>query len=333
MKASIVVGLGFGDEGKGVVTSSLVAESDNPMVVRFNGGHQAGHTVVKNGYRHVFSSFGSGTLHGAPTYWSQFCTVYPKALLKEFELLKQFNPILYIDPLCPITTPFDVTANQKDCKDGSVGVGFGKTLQRQQDHYTLFAKDLKYNSVLKIKLDQIINYYQLDSQQKTEFLLDVEEMLSLENIRIGRPQHKGDFIFEGAQGILLDQTFGFFPHVTRSNTTSKNALSLIDRNVQPTIYLITRAYQTRHGNGPMTGEPINLKNNKEETNVTNTYQGNFRTSTLDLDLINYAIECENIISGNIPKKIIMTCCDQVDQIPEIKATRLFSPETVELELS
>lgn len=337
MKVSIVVGLGFGDEGKGVVTSSLVAGSDNPMVVRFNGGHQAGHTVIYEGHRHVFSSFGSGTLQGVPTYWSEYCTLYPQALLNEFDLLKDFNPVLYIDPLCPVTTPFDIIANQKDCKDGSVGVGFGKTLQRQQDHYTLFAKDLKHKSVLSIKLNQIMSYYGFDSADakfhKEKFMFDVEAMLSLEdNVFIQHKEHKGDFIFEGAQGILLDQRFGFFPHVTRSNTTSKNALNLIRKYCQPTIYLVTRAYQTRHGNGPMTGKAIQLKNNELETNVRNTYQGEFRTSTLDIDLINYAIECEGIISPNIPKKIIMTCCDQVDETPRINAVRLYSPETKELEL-
>lgn len=333
MKAKIVIGLGFGDEGKGVITSSLVSGSDNPMVVRFNGGHQAGHTVISNGKRHVFSSFGSGTLQGAPTYWSHFCTVFPKALLREFDLLKKFNPILYIDPLCPITTPFDISANQKDCKDGSVGVGFGKTIQRQEDHFTLFAKDLKHRSVLKIKLDQIAKYYGSGSEaDKQKFLLDVEEMLSIQNIKIRRPQHIGDLIFEGAQGILLDQTFGFFPHVTRSNTTSKNALSLIPKEYKSEIFLVTRAYQTRHGNGPMTGDPIKLKNNENETNVNNTYQGEFRTSTLDLGLINYAIECEELISNNIPKKIVMTCCDQVEEIPKLKAFCLYSPETQELEL-
>lgn len=337
MKVSIVVGLGFGDEGKGLVTSSLVAGSDNPMVVRFNGGHQAGHTVIKDNYKHVFSSFGSGTLHGAPTYWSKFCTVYPTALIKEFDLLKSFNPVLYIDPLCPVTTPFDVMANQSDFRDGSVGVGFGKTLQRQQDHYTLFAKDLKYKSILDIKLKQIMLYYDFQSykshQQKEIFMLDVERMLSL--VTIKEPTHKGDLIFEGAQGILLDQSFGFFPHVTRSNTTSKNAIELIKNYCKPTVYLVTRSYQTRHGNGPMTGMPIELSGNEMETNVTNTYQGHFRTSTLDHDLINYAIDCEETISKNIPKKVIMTCCDQVDIVPELdidyNVIHLSNPESVELE--
>jgi adenylosuccinate synthase len=312
---SIVVGIGFGDEGKGVVTANLVKEANDPLVVRFNGGHQAGHTVVKDGHRHVFSSFGSGTLHGAPTYWSKFCTVYPHALLSEYKLLKEFNPVLYIDPMCPITTPFDVISNQVTNKHGSVGVGFGETIRRQESHYTLYAKDLKYKDVLNFKLDMIKRYYNCIGYQSEvfEFLEDVKEMLSI--VSVGKPNHTGDFIYEGAQGILLDQRFGFFPHVTRSNTTSQNALELI--NGIPTIYLVTRAYQTRHGLGPMTNEHLPIEvDNEGETNVFNPNQGNFRIAPFDDQLIQYAIECEEQIS-DYPKKIVMTCCDQVKDIPKI----------------
>lgn len=318
MRASIVVGLGFGDEGKGVVTASLVRDAYKPMVIRFNGGHQAGHTVVKDGHRHVFSSFGSGTLHGAPTYWSSFCTVYPTALVNEYKALSQFNPQLFIDPLCPITTPYDVISNQITCKHGSVGVGFGETIRRQENHFCLYAKDLKYPNVLDFKLDNIKSYYGLIgyNDKRNEFLSDVSKMLSI--VTIGKPGFDGDLILEGAQGILLDQRFGFFPYVTRSNTTSQNAHSLIPKGYFADVHLVTRAYQTRHGLGPMTNEDqsINLINNENETNKTNKYQGDFRVSKLDTDMINYAIECENSVSS-LPKNIVMTCVDQVHDIPEL----------------
>jgi adenylosuccinate synthase len=224
----------------------------------------------------------------------------------------------YIDPLCPITTPFDVISNQIKTKHGSVGVGFGETINRQENHFTLFAKDLKYKNILDRKLHNIQEYYGLIgySNELNLFLSDVQEMLKI--VRIEKTKHKGDLIFEGAQGILLDQKFGFFPYVTRSNTTSKNAISLIDKYCQPEIYLVTRAYQTRHGKGPMTNEnvPIKLVNNEKETNILNKWQGEFRVAPLDKELINYAIECEELIS-DLPKNIIMTCCDQVEIIPGI----------------
>ncbi|HSY75885.1 MAG TPA: adenylosuccinate synthetase, partial [Bacteroidia bacterium] len=68
-KVSIVVGLGYGDESKGSTTAFLCQQGSNPLVIRYCGGHQAGHTVIYSGKRHVFSNFGSGTLQGAPTYW------------------------------------------------------------------------------------------------------------------------------------------------------------------------------------------------------------------------------------------------------------------------
>ena len=134
------------------------------------------------------------------------------------------------------------------------------------------------------------------------------------------------YIFEGAQGILLDMDFGFFPHVTRSNTTSKNALELIQKYLDSalkrnnlTIYYISRCYQTRHGAGPMSNEklPILLQNNKNETNKLNDYQKEFRTAVLDLDLLIYAIKCDLNFTSGIKKKIFLTCLDQIitDKIP------------------
>ena len=109
-----VIGLGFGDEGKGMVTSYLSSYYKNPMVVRYSGGHQAGHTVHHNGINHTFANFGCGTLHGCPTYWSPYCTVEPVGLIREFSILadklcEDFDSMkIYIHNDCPVTTPFDI---------------------------------------------------------------------------------------------------------------------------------------------------------------------------------------------------------------------------------
>jgi adenylosuccinate synthase len=245
--------------------------------------------------------------------------VYPKALLNEYELLKDFKPVLYIDPMCPITTPYDVYTNQMTgMHHGTVGVGFGETIERQEKHYTLYAKDLKYKNVVKMKLENIMRYHRFKSpHQEDQFLADVEEMLSI--VKISHMIHDGDMIFEGAQGILLDQRFGFFPYVTRSYTTSENVWDLIPKNYSAVqTFLVTRAYQTRHGNGPMTNEniPITVRN-EGETNVQNTYQGEFKIAPFDEELVRYAIECEEMIASHTPRCIVMTCCDQVDRIPEL----------------
>lgn len=340
-KIKIVVGLGFGDEGKGLTTSYLCRTTPHPIVVRANGGHQAGHTVVVNGYRHVFSNFGSGTLQGHPTFWSEYCTFSPIGVLNEFNALKKIwfmlnpnkeLPKLYVHPLCPVTTPYDKQFNcalDKKNQHGSCGVGFGATIQRQEDYFKLFVQDLFHERILIQKLRNIKMYYEKKGYNTDvdidDFLYVVDEIKKIITVDDGSVLEKHNLIFEGAQGVLLDQDFGFFPNVTRSNTTSKNALELRSKYAgflyqkgEPEIYYITRAYQTRHGNGFMSNEGIRgelkLTNTEKETNVTNEWQGNFRKSVLDLDLLNYALECDNNYSSGLKKNLVITCVDQIGEV-------------------
>lgn len=328
---SIVLGLGFGDEGKGLTTSFLTSQTRNPLVVRFNGGHQAGHTVVHNGHRHVFSSFGSGTLQGAETFWSRFCTVYPIAFMNEFKALPEEvrkKVRIKVDRLCPVTTPMDVETNHLMAvknHHGSVGAGFGATIDRCEKHYGLYVQDLMNEDVWKIKF-RLIAHYLSQNKMFTEhmnisridniidrFAEVVEEMLEIIEVVGGDylQEGSGRTIFEGAQGIMLDQNFGFFPHVTRSNTTSQNALELDPWHKD--VYYVTRCYQTRHGNGPMTDEKVlKLKNNQEETNILNQYQGQFRIGRLDINLLKYALTCDSNFSTGLRKNLVITCTDQLD---------------------
>lgn len=122
-----------------------------------------------------------------------------------------------------------------------------------------------------------------------------------------------NYIFEGSQGLLLDQDIGFFPHVTRSSVGSKNILELT-KGQDIKLHLVTRAFQTRHGHGPMTNEhlPNNIKDNPHEINVLNKYQGEFRRSLLDLDLLKYGITKDNYIKNSRDKELIITCMDLVE---------------------
>jgi adenylosuccinate synthase len=339
MKTSLVIGLGFGDEGKGRTVSYLASLNPNALVVRFQGGHQAGHTVVYKGVRHVFSSFGSGTLQGVPTLWSRNCTFYPTAVVNEYNVLKtKAQPQLYVDPLCPVTTPYDVEENQRNDalkQHGTVGVGFGTTIKRHENYFKLYFQDLFYESVLNAKLDAIERYYQLDSRscemERKQFLRDVDFICSCDWLKPSDELDVNTFehvIFEGAQGILLDMDFGFFPHVTRSNTTSKKALELIKELglPKPEIYYVTRAYQTRHGNGFMTNEnrPLKLINNQDETNKSAGYQGKFRTGMIDCDLLDYALRCDLNFTKGLTKHMVITCIDQIED------TSIFDTEELQL---
>ncbi len=320
MVGKAVIGIGFGDEGKGITTDFLCSRSRNPMVVRFSGGHQAGHTVVLNGVRHVFSNFGSGSLRGAPTYWSKYCTVNPVGIINELNVLngKGITPTLYIDEKCPITTPYDMLHNrmiEEVNLHGSCGVGVGATIEREEKYYSLQFGDIYYPSVFKIKLDEIRKYYSFkEDVDLTEFIECVELIKENKNIQPtdGLPLYNNhdELIFEGSQGLLLDATIGFFPNVTRTNVTTKN---ILDMGYSPKVYLVTRAYQTRHGNGAMTNEqiPNNIKVDDNETNKKNKYQGEFRRAILDLDLLKYAINKDAYIKNLKHKSLVITCLDHV----------------------
>lgn len=314
MNTKAVIGLGFGDEGKGLTTNFLCLQNPDALVVRYSGGQQAGHTVVLDGKRHVFSNFGSGTLNGNATYWSKYCTIDPIGIYNEMQILLKLGitPILYIDGKCPVTTPMDKQINQtKDITNGTCGTGVGTTLQREEMFYSLLFEDLFHPSILGIKLNLLRERFLPGPQEYIDvFRHCVDYILNSRDIKIvyGMPTGK-DLIFEGSQGLLLDQHYGFFPHVTRSNTGSTNIAEL---GFIPEFWCITRAYQTRHGNGPMTNQDIkhNFKLNPLETNVFNKFQGEFKVSLLDLDLLEYGIMKDSLISCH-RDNLVITCLDQV----------------------
>jgi len=343
----IILGTLFGDEGKGSFVQYRCSTKSKPLVIRFNGGHQVGHTVVHNGVRHVFSNFGSGTLRGVPTYWSKFCTVSPTGVLKEGNYLRGMgiDPVLYFDLNAMITTPFDILQNIRNDnanKHGSVGVGFGQTIQRNDDHYHLYVRDLLYPEIRDAKLKNIINKYygmnfdpaKTNQHAKTRkiyenFLVACDDLVKRYQFMYDlKGLYLHDFIFEGAQGIMLDMDYGFFPNVTRSNTTAKNALEIIKTLPFEThidTFYITRAYQTRHGNGHMTNEGLDTNyiiDNPNETNVMG-FQGEFRKSVLDLDMLKYAVGCDTYENPRSSRNMVVTCLDQVPaRIPVTKEGKL-----------
>lgn len=314
-KVFAVIGLGFGDEGKGVAVNSLCSQYRNSLVVRYSGGQQAGHTVVRYGVSHVFSNFGSGTLAGSPTFWSKYCTFDPVGVVNEYMVLKQkgITPVLYIDKKSPVTTPYDKAFNQQSVKHlshGTCGVGVGTTYKREENFQSFLAGDLEYKSVVDVKLDLIQKYHQINADTKyflecVEFIKKNESFMFVDHIPMA-----DNYVFEGSQGLLLDQNFGFYPHVTPSNVGTKNILEM---GFQPIPVLVTRAFQTRHGRGPMTNLdiPHNIKIDPRETNVMNQYQGEFKRSLLDLDLLKYGMLKDDWIR-NHSKHLVVTCLDLVE---------------------
>ena len=319
MKIDIVIGLGFGDEGKGNVVNM------------FNGGHQAGHHVVMNdGTRHTFSSFGSGTLSGASTYISKYCTLDPLSWRNEFSLFKTV-PVYYVDAEVMLVTPYDVRFNKMAWfkEHGTVGVGFGATIRRHEEEFhKIFARDLWYPKILRKKVELIRELYTRHLPEKVlaecdkvleDWFLAGDELAMAGHIVTDfyeiKYDHRKHLVFEGAQGVMLDMDYGFFPHVTRSNTTTRNVWTLpgiMDAD-EITTYYVTRAYQTRHGNGPMTNEEwiqnIHIGVNPYEINNDKGMQGEFRRTLLDVSLLQYAYECDRYHNISENAKLVVTCLD------------------------
>jgi adenylosuccinate synthase len=172
--------------------------------------------------------------------------------------------------------------------------------------------DILHPSIFDLKLKLIKEYYKNNAE--IDYFLEccefVKNQFSKLYIVDDMPQWYASYILEGSQGLLLDQNIGFFPHVTRSNVGTKNILEM---GFEPHLFLITRAFQTRHGNGPMTNThlPHNIKDNPNETNVLNTYQGEFKKSLLDLDLLKYGMERDPYIDKTAHKELVITCLDLV----------------------
>lgn len=267
-RAYLVIGANYGDEGKGLITDYLSRKfAGNCLVTRFNGGAQAGHTVVdcKTSKRHVFSHFGAGTLAGAPTYLSEYFIVNPLLYVKELKELsdKGIDPKMSISENALVSTPLDMLINQAlerkrgDRKHGSCGIGINETVTRSSasPRFGIKVRDLLDFKKLEEKLALIEREWlplRLSELELSPDYLETQlagasfenlnsaflnaQKTMLEKTSLVREEASGQYdveIFEGAQGLLLgEDRMDLFPHLTRSRTGCANALKLIERKAK-----------------------------------------------------------------------------------------------------
>ena len=324
VNAYAVIGANYGDEGKGLVTNYLCrkALSNNHTVINVltNGGCQRGHTAYdKNGFRHVYSHFGSGYPY-ADIYFSKFYMVNPMIFFDEYHVLKnnldKLNNI-YIDENCTITTPYDMLVNRmienrRTHRHGSCGYGIWETVCRNKKH-PLYWKDLLFKShfeIVNILKSLRNNYFQivianygieLTEEEKELFFSenlvltyaqDIIVMQSLVNTRTIQSilNNYDVVVFENAQGLLLDKDYDEWGTPTKTGMAYIKEL-VPDGNVIP--YYVTRSYLTKHGNGYFPGECDKKDINPDIIDITNhpnEYQGTLRygnfDETLAYDLLN-----------------------------------------------
>lgn len=342
----VVIGLNYGDEGKGLTTDWLAERQQkkgNVVVVRFNGGAQAGHTVqLADGTRHVFHHFGAGTFAGAATVLSRFFVVNPVLFFHEAAVLGMLIsgklPKVSVDPRCPVTTPYEVAINQaleksRTQRHGSCGIGFGETLEREENGVSFTVKDIVDGRV-DYKLAEIKKYYK---KRMKELGLKTDRKQLGRDLKLFVSEAKNfvkytvcasdtviiklfdSVIFEGAQGLSLDQYSPDFPYVTRSSTGLENVGTILretDYTDSVSVYYITRAYLTRHGEGPFV-EEITGHGLVDATNQPNEYQGSLRFGKLDYDRMASNVARDLVFMKNeCVVSAVVTWCDKVAEITD-----------------
>ncbi len=360
--ARIVIDLGFGDAGKGSIVDHFARVHASDLVVRFNGGAQAAHNVVTEAEHHTFRQFGSGTFSGTRTLYARHALFDPMMLLEEARALQQkgvtnATDLFFVEEECVITTIFQQAMNRvrelsrKEGRHGSCGLGIGETASDRDNtpEMVLRVKDLK---------DAALTYAKLEVLRKKKFEEAValvhdakDPKLTADLEMLGDPEysraacdayrnivtyvHVVDHakatamlstahapIFEGAQGILLDQEYGFYPYITRSDVTPQNAIAMCNEaEIAHEVTGLLRAYCVRHGPGPMPTEENFLSEAlRDYHNKFDEWQRGFRVGYFDAVLARYAID----VCGKVDN-IMITCTDRLPEMGEVKICNEYAP--------
>ncbi|MFJ5217392.1 adenylosuccinate synthetase [Streptomyces sp. NPDC088354] len=341
---TIVVDLGYGDAGKGTVVDRLCATGPVHAVVRFNGGAQAAHNVVTaDGRHHTFAQFGSGTLHGVPTHLSRFMLVDPLALAAEADHLTALGvpapyALLTVDREARLTTPYHAAANRLRerargaARHGSCGMGIGETaayaLAHPEDAPTAGDCVSRPRLLRKLRLlhdrlaDELGRALPAPPPEHCAdaFTAFARAVTLTDGTHLARVLRTGPVVFEGAQGVLLDEWHGFHPYTTWSTTTFANAEALLaesDRSCTARRLGVVRAYTTRHGPGPhMTEDPGLAPLLPEPHNGTGAWQGDFRVGHFDAVAHAYAAE----VCGGVDA-LALTHLDAPARCPALRLVR------------
>lgn len=368
MTCWLEAGLAFGDEGKGCTTEAIVRETEADLVVRYNGGAQAAHNVVlADGRHHTFSQFGSGTfVPGVRTYLSQHVLINPVSMMLEEEVLRGKKVTdafsrTRIDSRAFVITPFQRAINRLEemCRGenriGSTGMGIGVTRQMSLEYgqSMLTVGDLLNSKIANEKLKYVqeicyaramtmdFSFLGSNANQELEiivsdttipwYLKKYKEFISSGvQIMEGPPKLNFDTVFEGAQGMLLDEKHGFQPHTTWTDITFANAYSVIEEAEYAGEIKkvgVLRAYFTRHGAGPFPSEDNSLLKwdcVQEEHNKAEFYTGAFRVGNFDIPLVAYALHC---IGG--VNMLAINHLDVADKLGIIKV-RLSNDDTIDI---
>jgi adenylosuccinate synthase len=364
--ASIVVDLGFGDAGKGLVTDHLVRARDATLVVRFNGGAQAGHNVVtEDGRHHTFAQLGAGSfVPGVRTHLAATTVVHPTALLVEARHLASAGvrdalARVTVSDRALVVTPFHQAANRLReiargaSRHGSCGAGVGETVSDALSvpGDAIRAGHLRDRSRLAVLLERVrasklgelaevvraarglpgadeeigvledggVAARWIDAVSST-----IAQVAIVDDTWLGCALRASPaVVFEGAQGVLLDEWAGFHPFTTWSTCTFENALTLLrDHGFDGEVTKIgvLRTYLVRHGAGPLPTEDASLVARLPEPhNEDGPWQGRVRRGWPDALLARYAAR----VAGGVDA-LALTHADALARVPAWKVCRSYA---------
>ena len=289
MRTIAVIGKNFGDEGKGFTCSRLASSLKNALIIKHNGGGQAGHTVEdpEGKWRFIHHQIGAGAEYHVPTLFAD--SFMPDLFqlgkeVKAFTELFGFQPILYSEKNARVTTVDDVLLNmgaevaRGKNRHGSCGMGIEECVQRNDAGYGITVEELagwsKHDLVDRLKQirkeyterrAKILGiypsnpYYEMLNNETVleNFVIEVKVNVNLLTLVDADRKWLEEFqhlIFETGQGLLLDQDYeDYAPHLTSSKTGIHNSVIFLEKRglfLDEAIY-VTRPYVTRHGNGPL----------------------------------------------------------------------------------
>ena len=355
-KNVVVIGTQWGDEGKGKIVDWLAESTQG--VVRFQGGHNAGHTLVIGGRKTVLRLIPSGALHpGLAIYIGNGVVLSPSALLSEIRELEaagiEIRSRLRISPACPLVLPVHVALDQArearmgEAKIGTTGRGIGPAYEDKIARRALRVQDLldpvRFGEKLAALLDlhnfTLVHYHKcapVDFAQTRDDTLALAREIAPMIADVAGLSHqarkRGDsLLFEGAQGALLDIDHGTYPYVTSSNCIAGAAApgSGIGPQLLDYVLGIVKAYTTRVGTGPFPTELTDdigmglAQRGNEFGSVTGRPR---RCGWLDLPLLKRSYELNGVDGACITK------LDVLDGMRELQLCTSYTVDGVPLEL-
>jgi len=341
-----VIGLQWGDEGKGKIVDYLSEDFD--LVVRYQGGNNAGHTVIVDDTTYKLNLIPSGVIRGKICFLGQGVVLDPNHFSNEYDQIKKKinNPEIYLSSNISLILDYHKQLDKinesilnTEKKIGTTSKGIGPAYQDKVGRKSIKLYDLKSKKIIEEKMHSIKKFYdpilesfnesKINIEQTIQDLLsfyDVVNELIVDNSQIKKEFKNKKILFEGAQGALLDLDHGSYPFVTSSNTVSSNIVIGSALQVDYQTVGIFKAYATRVGNGPFPSELFDdigdyiAEKGVEIGTVTKRKR---RCGWLDLVSLKYSCEINRV------NELCMTKADVLNNLSEIKVCKSYNSKKYE----